>query len=649
MFGWLSKPKEEAASAAIDSAERLIGEGHRAEECGELARACELYRQAAAMAPRYAKAHINLGIALEASGDAASAIRSYEQALAADPSNPAANYNLGKLLHLRSESARAAPLLTRALQQRPNFPEARIVLGSVLAAQGKWHEARTELEHALRQRPDDFGALFHYAAVLRALDRSDDAQAVLRRALAIDASNADARAALADLLSTQGDTVGATAELEALLAERPNFAGALYNYGCLLARQMRLEEAESSFRRAIAAEPRHASACRMLGDVLLAQYCSEEGLDEALASYDKALAIKPDIAEALSNRGVAQQELQRYAEALASYDQALEIQPDFAEAQFNQSLCRLLMGDFERGWEQYEWRWKSKDFPSPARNFSQPLWLGKENINGKTILLHAEQGLGDTIQFARYAQAVARKGARVILEVHATLRSLLSNISGVYQVLSRGEPLPEFDFHCPLLSLPLACNTRLHTIPATVPYLRAPEAAVNTWKERLGQGSAVRVGIVWSGRRAHKNDHKRSIALSRLAVLANPRVSLVSLQKELRAEHEQALAANPSITHFGSELRDFADTAALVSLMDLVISVDTSVAHLAGALGKPVWILLPFAPDWRWLLEREDSPWYPSARLFRQPRIGDWDRVIDKLMHDLRIHVEAAAMKHDRQ
>ena len=649
MFGWLSKPKEEAASAATDSAERLIGEGHRAEDKGELARACELYRQAAAVAPGYAKAHINLGIALEATGDSAGAISSYEQALATDPANAAANYNLGKLLHVRGELALAAEPLMRALQHRPNFPEARIVLGSVLAAQGKWHEARTELEEALRQRPDDFSALFHYASVLRALNRLDDAQTVLRRALTIDASNADVRAALASVLSAQGDTAGATAELQAVLLERPDSADALYNYGCLLARQLRLEEAESSFRRAIAAQPGHASAYRMLGDVLLSQYRTEEALDEALANYDRALAIKPDIAEALSNRGVTQQELRRYDQALASYDKALAIQPEFAEAHFNQSLCRLLLGDFERGWEQYEWRWKTTDFPSPNRSFSQPLWLGKEDINGRTILLHAEQGLGDTIQFARYARVVAQKGARVILEVHSTLRSLMSDVAGAYRVLSRGEPLPEFDFHCPLLSLPLAFNTRLQTIPATIPYLRATEAAVKTWNERLGQSSAVRVGIVWSGRQAHKNDHKRSIALSRLAALASPGVTLVSLQNELRAEDEQALAANPTIIHFGSELKDFSDTAALVSLVDLVISVDTSVAHLAGALGKPVSILLPFAPDWRWLLEREDSPWYPTARLVRQPRMGDWDSVIDMLMHDLRIQVEAASIKHHRQ
>ncbi|TMH44636.1 MAG: tetratricopeptide repeat protein [Betaproteobacteria bacterium] len=279
MFGWLSKPKEEMQAAPTDSADRLIAEGNRAEDSGELLRACELYRQALALAPRYAKAHINLGIALEAMGDGTGAIRSYEQVLAADPANPAANYNLGKLVHVRGELSRAEELLTRALQGRPDFPEARIVLGSVLASQGKWQQARTELEEALRQRPDDFGALFHYAGVLRALNRLDDARTMLQRALAIDPSNADAHAALSDVLCAQSDLAGATAELEAVLTQRPDWADALHNYGCILRRQLRLAEAESAFRRALAAQPGHASTCRMLGEVLLAQCRTEEAFE----------------------------------------------------------------------------------------------------------------------------------------------------------------------------------------------------------------------------------------------------------------------------------------------------------------------------------------------------------------------------------
>ena len=263
-----------------DRAERLIAEGNRAEDQGELLRACELYRQALALAPRYAKAHINLGVALEAMGDGAGAMRAYEQALDAEPANPAAAYNLGKLLHGRGELARAEELLIRALQSRPHFPDARIVLGAVLGARGKWHQARTELAEALRERPDDFGALFHYASALRALHELDAAKAMLQRALAIDGSNVDAHAALSDVLCAQSDLLGATAELEAVLLQRPDWADALYNYGCLLRRQLRLAEAETAFRRAVSAQPSHAGAWRMLGEVLLAQCRSEEAFDQ---------------------------------------------------------------------------------------------------------------------------------------------------------------------------------------------------------------------------------------------------------------------------------------------------------------------------------------------------------------------------------
>ncbi|HUN69070.1 MAG TPA: hypothetical protein VMU46_09745, partial [Burkholderiales bacterium] len=265
----------------------------------------------------------------------------------------------------------------------------------------------------------------------------------------------------------------------------------------------------------------------------------------------------------------------------------------------------------------------------------RPLWLGREDIAGKTILLHAEQGLGDTIHFVRYTEAVARKGARVILEVQPALKSLLSDIHGADGVVSRGEPLPEFDFQLPMLSLPLAFGTRLETIPATVPYLRPAIAKVKVWKDRLGQNSGLNVGIAWSGSPNYRDNHNRSMALSKLIALANPNVRLISLMKEVPPGDEDALRANTQIRHFGRELEDFSDTAALVSLMDLVISTDTSIPHLAGALGKPVWILLQFVPDWRWLLDREDSPWYPTARLFRQTRIGDWDTVVEKVRGEL--------------
>ncbi len=454
---------------------------------------------------------------------------------------------------------------------------------------------------------------------------------LIQKSLGIKPSNPDALVNFGNALQELGRYDEALASYDEALAIKPDYATALSNRGTVLQALKHYDKALASYDEALAIKPDYAEALRNRGITLhgLRRY------DEALASYDKALAIKPDYAEALSNRGLTLQALKRYDEALASYSKALAINPDYAEAHANEGLLRLTLGDFERGWEEYEWRWKGPSFAASRRNFSRPLWLGKDDIRGKTLLIHAEQGMGDTIQFARYAHMVAEKGATAILEVQPALKALLANGPGAYQVLSEGEALPKFDLHCPFLSLPLAFNTRLDTIPAHVPYLAAPAAAIKKWRAKLEQSSAPRIGIVWSGRSTHANDANRSIALIKLMPLQSPEVQLVSLQNEVRPQDERVLAANKQILHFGSELKDFSETASLVSALDLVISVDTSVAHLAGALGKPVWILLPFAPDWRWLLDREDSPWYPTARLFRQPKIGDWDSVIDRVKQEL--------------
>ncbi len=274
--------------------------------------------------------------------------------------------------------------------------------------------------------------------------------------------------------------------------------------------------------------------------------------------------------------------------------------------------------------------------PARRRALGRPLWLGEYPLHRKTILLHAEQGLGDTIQFARYAPLLARMGAKVVLEVPAELAALLGRVAGLAGIVASGEPLPAFDVHCPMGSLPLALRTEATALPAAIPYLEASEERIAKWRSRLAELPAPRVAIAWSGRAAHPNDRNRSIALARLAPLfALEAVSFISVQRELRGEDAQALARLPRIAHLGEELHDFDDTAAVLALADLVISVDTSVAHLAGAMGRPAWILLPFAPDWRWMLRREDSPWYPTARLFRQDALGDWDSVIARARGEL--------------
>jgi hypothetical protein len=329
------------------------------------------------------------------------------------------------------------------------------------------------------------------------------------------------------------------------------------------------------------------------------------------------------------------------AEALVNYENALSLCPDNHESRWNKGLVELSLGQFREGWRNYESRW-AKEMAHLRRNFAQPLWRGKKTLAGRTILLHAEQGLGDTLQFVRYAPKVARLGAKVLLEVQPPLLSLLSGIDGVSAVFAQGDKLPAFDLQCPLMSLPLAFGTELSSIPAEIPYIDVSADLVSKWRERMGERRVPRIGIAWAGSAVHKNNRKRSIALERFApLLSTPGVEFVSIQKELTQSDAAVLEDHASVLNIGGELDDFADTAAVISSLDLLISADTSVAHLAGAIGRPVWILIPLAPDFRWLLKREDSPWYPTARLFRQPRLEDWDSVLERVRGELVSFVEA--------
>jgi hypothetical protein len=326
----------------------------------------------------------------------------------------------------------------------------------------------------------------------------------------------------------------------------------------------------------------------------------------------------------------------RFEEALASYSKAIDLNPDYAEAHWNLSLSHLLGGNFKDGWKGYEWRWKDEiKQRGIKRDFNQPLWLGTESLISKTILLYAEQGLGDTIQFCRYAPLVAQLGAKVILEVQPPLVGLLKNLEGISQVVAQGDTLPAFDFQCPLLSLPLAFKTELDNIPPVLQELTSARERVTKWKTKLGEKTKPRIGLVWSGSTTHKNDHNRSLALHQILPHLPSNIEYVCLQKEMRDADKKILAQQTKIKYFGEALADFTDTAALCELMDVVISVDTSVAHLAGTLGKLTWILLPFRPDWRWLTDRDDSPWYPSVKLYRQSKIGDWDNVLRKIENNL--------------
>jgi hypothetical protein len=388
----------------------------------------------------------------------------------------------------------------------------------------------------------------------------------------------------------------------------------------------RHSEAIDSYDKVIALRPDHANAWGNRGSALQ----TIERLSDALQSYERALAFDAHNIEILNNRGTALADLGRHAEALVHYDRALAIKPDYVDAAWNKSVLLLLMGRMEEGWPLYESRWNRTGAP-PRRSFDSAPWDGRSPVAGKSILLYADQGLGDTIHFSRYATLLAAQEARVILQVPRSLVRLLQSLDARVAVVAEHEPVPPHDVNYALTSLPLAFHTTLETIPNATPYLTADEQHCEKWSARLGARTRPRIGLVWSGSSGLKTDGIRSIPLSLLSDLVRWPADWLCLQKDIRDSDRESLAQLNTVRVFASELESFEDTAALAQLCDLVISVDTSVAHLAGALGRPLWILLPFSPDWRWLTDREDSPWYPTARLFRQPTPGAWDKVIERV------------------
>jgi hypothetical protein len=416
------------------------------------------------------------------------------------------------------------------------------------------------------------------------------------------------------------------AALDKALALAPGHVDALNQRGNLRAAAGQPGAALKDYDAALASAPGHPSVLYNRGNALRALGREQD----ALAAYDAALRAMPNHAAAWTNRGLALAALNRHAEAVESYGRALTLQPDSADIHLNASLSLLTLGDYPRGFAEYEWRGRMAGAPVRS-DLRKPLWLGETPLAGKTLLLHAEQGFGDTVMFARYAPGLARAGANVVMEVPPELKALLAGLSGVSAIVGRGEPLPPFDLHCPLPSLPLACKTALSNVPAEIPYLRAPEAAIAKWRPRIERRAGLRIALAWSGRATHVNDRNRSLPLAALEpLLAALGVSFIGLQRDLRGPDAERLKSEARIDFVGDELADFTDTAAIVALADLTVCVDTSVAHVAGALGRPAIVLLPFQPDWRWTLDRETSPWYPALRLFRQPRPGDWASVIER-------------------
>src|SRR5580692_2073022 len=571
----------------------------------------------------------NRGIALNALMRFDEALASYDRAIALRSDFLEALMNRGNTLTQLQRFDAALASFDRAIAVRPDHVDAYYNRANTLHALKRFDEALTSFDRALALRPDSAAALANRGVTLHALTRFEEALASLDRALALRPDNAEALASRGVTLHVLRRFDEALASYDRALELRPDSAEAHSNRGVTLFELRRYAEALASCDRALALQPDFPEALSGRGNAL----SMLKRFDEATANYHRALALRPDYAEAHTSLGVNLHAQRQFDEALQCYERALAVRPDFAEAHYDGGLSRLLTGDFDRGWVEHEWWREVAHFKRAERNFAQPRWTGSPAIAGKTILLHAEQGFGDTIQFCRYAPRVAALGARVILEVQAALRDLiLRSLDGVAQVVAKGDTMPPFDMHCPFLSLPLAFGSRLETIPHETPYLRASAQAVATWGARLPPKTRPRLGLAWSGRPEHNNDLNRSIDLaSFLSPLGGIDATLVSLQREIRAADAVVLRERSDLIHFGEELKDFSDTAALAANMDLVIAVDTSVAHLAGALAKPVWVLLPFVPDWRWLLDRDDSPWYPTVRLFRQDDSRRWDSVFARL------------------
>ncbi len=495
---------------------------------------------------------------------------------------------------------------------------------------GRLADAEMLYRQVLVRRADHPWALYGLATLAAQVNRPDVAADLYQRAIASKPDLAEAHNDLANLFLQHDQLDNAIASYRRAVAADPRYPEAHSNLCNALRIKGLHDEAIRHGQASLAIDPNSADAASNLGNALQ----TAGRLDEAIAQHERAAALRPQSAEIWANLGAALGERCEYQRAIECYRRALTIRADLAVAHWNFGCALLQSGEYSNGWREVEWRWRWAGFRAPRRNFQPPQWMG-EPLNGKRILLHAEQGFGDAIQFVRYAPMVARMGGRVILECHAELLRLFSHgIEGVEQIVAFSASPPAFDVHCPLLSIPLAVGTTLATIPAEVPYLKNDPELVARWREKIGDEGKFKVGIVWAGRPTHDNDRNRSMAPAALTPLRELNdVRFYSLQK--------GATAPPFMTDLTADLNDFADTAAVIENLDLVISVDTSVAHLAGALGKKTWTLLPIRPEWRWLLDREDSPWYPTMKLFRQAQRGNWTDVIERVAAELQVESQA--------
>ncbi len=604
-----------------------LQDGLRRHRQGQLQHAQARYEAVLAKNPDHFDALHMLAVIEAQQGQHEKGLERIDAALRLAPRFAQAHANRGGMLIFLDRHAEALNSFDRAIECKPDAADAWYNRGMALKTLGRTEEAIASLEQALVFKPDSLDTHFNLGLMRLSSQAWEQAIAAFDQALVIDPGHADTHFFRANALKGLNRLEEAITGYEHALESKPDYVDALYNMGNTYLTLEQMEKAAECYRRTLALDPQHENACVNLGNALRVL----KRLEAAAHSYRRATEINPQYAEAHSNWGVALQEMGHLDEAMRSYEMAVKLKPKFIEAQMNMGLIHLMRGEFARGFSLYEWRWQAGEVEQ--RHFTRPRWHG-EDLKGKTLLLHAEQGYGDTLQFCRYAPMLQSLGARVILEVPQTLMGLMQSLPGVDVLCAQGDSLPEFDFHCPMISVALAMKTSLETIPNPGPYLSVPPSLRHQWARVLGEPTQPRIGLAWRGNPQHKNDHNRSLRLEEWVRELPAGLAYVSLQKDVLA-HEQALLDRYQIRSFTEHIQDFSDTAALCGCVDLVVSVDTSIAHLAGALGRPTWALLTHVPDWRWLLDRQDSPWYDSVRLYRQDPDRQWGPVLRRVAQDL--------------
>lgn len=631
-----------SSSDAAVQAHQLVLQSASLYQGGQHVRARDLCMQALRIDPVSFEALLFLAfIALHANQPQES-IDWINQAIVQNDHHADAYFLRGEAQQMAGQYQAAAASYDAALNLKPLHADALNNRGNAYFSLSFYERALDSYDRAAELSPAQASFQNNRGLALKALGQHQLAIACFEQAIALDRQYGLAHFNLGLALFATGRFSQAVACHAEALRLMPGHASSHWGHADALRAMGEYGTSLESYGRALSLETANADIHNNRG--LALHYWGKH--EAALADFDAAIRLNPRHADAFCNRGTALDALGRHAEALAPYDTALSLVPDHAAAHFNRALCNLTLGNYGRGWPEYEWRWKTEQLESTQLICARPLWSGKQALRGKRILLHAEQGLGDSLQFCRYLPMVSALGAEVLVQIQPSLVALVEQIGGVSRVIAQGEPLPEFDFHCPLMSLPLAFGTTLDTVPGPARYVSPSKAKAQTWEQRLGPRTLPRIGLVWAGAphasRAVQRpvDQRRSIPLSSFASLRGTRAQFYSLQKGEAAAAQPCnlLDANwdgPQIIDHTAALHDFEDSAALIDQLDLVISVDTSVAHLAGALGKPVWLLNRFDTCWRWLSVGDRSPWYPTMTIFRQQSAGEWDEVIARVGSEL--------------